>query len=169
MGCVGALAAGAAAGLALAPSHTHERTVTVARTVVETVTRHRNVTRVKTVTADAPATAKGLPPEKAGAKPAPAPPATGTATLASPVGPTQVFGGTGAKRIGTITVVQPGGTLRWTNSGGTFRLLYGGSDVAIASTASGGSFEVPPMTYRAVRVQSGGRWTIRLRGAMTPR
>ena len=159
-GCAVALLIGAAAGFALAPSHTRDRTVTVPRTVIETVTRNTPATRVKTVTEAAPAPARRAASDAK--KAAPAVPPVVTATPAGAGRPTRLFQGTGAKRLGTITVSQPGATLRWTNRGGEFRLLYGRSGLAVESRAPAGRFGVPPMTYRDVRVESGGRWTIRL-------
>jgi hypothetical protein len=150
---------GAALGVSLAGSSakTTNRLVTVggraavrARTVTEVRTVERVRTTVRTVAARAPS----------------APASVGSVTVQggfSPGAPrTKQFAGTGAHVLGTIIVEPPGTTLRWTASGGRFRLLFNGTGVAADSTARGGQIAVPPLTYQQVTVETAGRWTVRI-------
>ncbi len=58
---------------------------------------------------------------------------------------------------------RPDATLSWTNSDGQFRLLFNNGGVAVSSSETSGEIGVPTGTYSQVKVQSAGRWTIRIR------
>jgi hypothetical protein len=74
--------------------------------------------------------------------------------------PTQRFTGDGSMRLGNVTV-HSASSLVWTATGGRFQLVYGPrSIVVVDSTAPMGSLEVPPGTYRDVRVRAAGRWSV---------
>jgi len=162
LGAVGGL--GVALGIFLAGSpETTTRTVTLAvtragrtRTVTQIRTMHRVRTiervrtRVKIVAAPRPAAPAGNVQSIAQ-----------TPTSAGPSGPMR-FSGTGTRVLGTITLGGSGGTLRWANSGGRFRLLFNGNSIAVDSTAHSGEIAAPPLTYRQVTVSTQGRWTIQI-------
>lgn len=150
---------GAALGVSLAGSSTKTTTrlVTVAgkitvqaRTVTQVRTVERVRTEVKTVAVPgASAPVAGVPAKVQGI------------SSAGPRRPKQ-FSGTGAHVLGTIIVDPPGATLRWSDTGGRFRLLFNGNSVATDSTAHGGQIAVPPLTYQQVTVETAGRWTIQI-------
>ena len=153
---------GAAVGVAVVGSSPGTtRTVTVAaRTTspIRTVTKIRSVQRVRTVervrTSVKTVTASG--PEAPGASIA-----AGRPTQpAEPAPRPQRFSGSGGRVLGTITVPEPGATMRWTNSAGRFRLLFNGTGVAVDSTARGGQLDAPAQTYRGVTVRAPGHWTV---------
>ncbi len=152
---------GAALGVALAgPStKTTNRVVTVAgrvtvraRTITQVLTVQRLRTTVKTVTVHAPPASVAV---VSGAS-------QGASAQAGSSPGLQRFSGTGAHVLGTIVVSPPGTTLRWTASGGRFRLLFNGTGVAADSTALSGEIAVPPLTYQQVTVETTGRWTIQI-------
>jgi hypothetical protein len=159
---------GVALGVALAGSASPgTRTVTVAvrstvsaRTVIRVRTIERVRTRVKTVTVPAPAvhgpaaSGRAVPPGSVRAR--------GQASPSGGLTRPQQFSGTGPRVLGTITVGQRGGRLRWTNSAGRFRLLFNGAGVAVDSTAHSGQIAAPPLTYQQVTVSTQGRWIIQI-------
>jgi hypothetical protein len=159
-GYVLALVVGAGAALALASSsdsgtQTDTRTVTATKTVV----------RTRTVTKAAKAPPRTALPDGAAKKvpTTPAPPASVPNKPDTAKGPAQTFSGTGSRTLGSITVRRVGATLRWINSDGQFRLLFNNGGVAVNSSEASGEIGVPTGTYSQVKVQSPGRWTIRIR------
>jgi hypothetical protein len=126
------------------------RTVTRIRTMERVRTIERVRTRVKIVAAPRPAAPGGNVPT-----------VTRTPTTAGRSRPMR-FSGTGTRVLGTITLGASGATLRWTNSGGRFRLLFDGNSLAVDSTAHSGEIAAPPLTYRQVTVRTPGRWTIQI-------
>jgi hypothetical protein len=64
--------------------------------------------------------------------------------------------------LGTIAVSEPGATLRWTSSGGRFRLLFNGTAVTVDSTARSGQIAAPALTYHQVTVNTPGSWTVQI-------
>jgi hypothetical protein len=159
-GYVLALAVGAGVALALASSsdsgtQTDTRTVTATKTVVRT----RTVTKA----AKAPPTS-ALRDRAAKTVPTtPVPPPSVPSKPDTATGPAQTFSGTGSRTLGSINVRRPGATLSWTNSDGQFRLLFNNGGVAVNSSQASGQIGVPTGTYSQVKVQSPGRWTIRIR------
>jgi hypothetical protein len=151
---------GAALGVALAGSSstkTTTRLVTVASKVTvpaRTVTQVRTIERVRTEVRTVGAPGASAPGARV---------PTGGQGVFSP-GPhrPQQFSGTGSRVLGTIVIGPPGATLRWTNSGGYFRLLFNGNGVAADSTDHAGQISAPPLTYQQVKVETAGRWTIRI-------
>jgi hypothetical protein len=149
---------GATLGIAIAGSSSmRTRTVTLAATIsgpARTVTQVRTIervrTKVKTVAVPGPAVQVG------------GVPATGQAPSSPGPRRPQQFSGSDLRVLGTITVPEPGATLRWTNSAGRFRLLFNGTGVAVDSTAHSGQIAAPPLTYQQVTVNTKGRWTIRI-------
>jgi hypothetical protein len=158
LAAVVAVGLGAALGAVLAGSsstRTVTRTVASgvsarARTVTQTRTVERIRTTVKTVAARGATQATG------GA------PTSGQTSLPHGSAKPQQFSGNGSRVLGTITIAPPGATLRWTNSGGSFRLLFDGNSVAVESSARSGQLSAPPLTYQQVAVSSQGHWTIRI-------
>lgn len=165
-----ALIVGGAVGAAVAGSSSQVHIVTADRlrviTTVHTVARTR--TRVKIVAAPAPPVTRA--PSGSSRTPSPAVAATppvGAPAGSSPVvpgpprGPPQHFAGTGPTTLGDITVTGTA-TLSWTTNRGPMRILFDGSAVGVDSTASAGRMVVPPQTYRQVKVDTHGHWTIKI-------
>lgn len=151
-----AAAAGVGVGFALAGTGHDSRTRT------RVIDGTRTVLQVRTVkTATAPATASTSPARRRTARRAP--PATRRPAAAPKPQPAraQVFSGTGPTSLGTVTI--PAATmLRWTNSRGRFRVIFDGVAVGVNSTARAGRTSAPARTYREVRVDTPGSWTIRI-------
>lgn len=158
-GYVLALAVGAGVALAISSSDPETKTDTRTVTATDTVVRTRTVTKA----ARSPrASTPGGEPAKT-VPTTPAPPASVPSKPDAAGGGARSFSGTGPRSLGSITVRRPDATLSWTNSDGQFRLLFNNGGVAVSSSETSGEIGVPTGTYSQVKVQSPGRWTIRIR------
>jgi hypothetical protein len=153
--------AGLGAGLLLSPDgrRVSTTTTTATRTVAEVRTTTTVVRRTVTKTAvnsRAAVNSRGSTSatHRSATGQAIAPPKPATAS-------NQRFAGNGSRYLGNVNVAAAE-IVRWSSTGTHFEVLFGNGFQAINSTGHSGQTFVPAGTYYKVRVQTDGKWVMRI-------